>query len=343
MASRYISPTTQHFNKSTGEPLAGGLLYFYEAGATSTPKTTYTDSGEGTANTNPVVLDNKGFEPSIWGTGSYSVVLTSKSGEDINQWSRDPIDFNSSTSVGFGNWLSTVDYAVNDIAEDTDGNFYISIQTPNVNKDPSSTATYWSRIQFMETWNTNKSYSIGDIVALNNRFYTAKVAQTGNTPVSDASTNWQRSTEFRGCLVETGANDSQTTTASSVVYDGWDVEAYDTDAIHDNSSNPERLTVPTGVTYVRISGALATVDAGSSTGFIIMELFKNGVKTFVGYEQRTTTYVNQGVLSIVSPIMLVTAGDYFDLRVRDTTDGTSSVFSYSGTAVVGNFAMEIMQ
>lgn len=71
-----ITPYTfwQSFDDD-GEPLAGGKLYTYAAG-TSTPKATYTDSGGGTANTNPIILDSDG-RANIWlDTGAYKFVLT---------------------------------------------------------------------------------------------------------------------------------------------------------------------------------------------------------------------------------------------------------------------------
>lgn len=63
----------QEFDNN-GDPLAGGLLYTYEAG-TTTPKATYTDSTEATANANPVVLDASG-RANVWlDSGSYKFVL----------------------------------------------------------------------------------------------------------------------------------------------------------------------------------------------------------------------------------------------------------------------------
>lgn len=49
----------QYFD-TLGNPLAGGLIYFFEAG-TSTPLNTYADVNMDAANTNPVVLDSSGF------------------------------------------------------------------------------------------------------------------------------------------------------------------------------------------------------------------------------------------------------------------------------------------
>lgn len=80
---------TSQFFYPNGQPLAGGLLYSYEAG-TSTPVATYTDSTGGTSNTNPVVANSRG-EMSVWITNNvaYKFVLTDAAGNTI--WTRDQV------------------------------------------------------------------------------------------------------------------------------------------------------------------------------------------------------------------------------------------------------------
>lgn len=70
-----------------GNPLAGGLLYTYQAG-TTTPLTTYTSFAANVANTNPVVLDSAGYAD-VWLNGVYKFVLQNSSG--VQQWSEDNI------------------------------------------------------------------------------------------------------------------------------------------------------------------------------------------------------------------------------------------------------------
>ena len=74
MASVLLSPVGngQQFFDNNGVPLAGGLLYTYQAGS-STLLTTYTTVNGTIANTNPIVLDAYGRTPSeIWMQAGYS-------------------------------------------------------------------------------------------------------------------------------------------------------------------------------------------------------------------------------------------------------------------------------
>jgi len=74
MASVLLSPVGvgQQYFDNNGVPLAGGLIYTYQAG-TSTPLATYTDNGGTTANANPIVLDSAGRVPyEIWMFTGYS-------------------------------------------------------------------------------------------------------------------------------------------------------------------------------------------------------------------------------------------------------------------------------
>ena len=78
------------FFDNSGVPLAGGLLYSYEAG-TTTPAPTYTTSAGTIANTNPIVLDAAGRPPSeIWlGPIAYKLVL--KTSASVLLWTMDNI------------------------------------------------------------------------------------------------------------------------------------------------------------------------------------------------------------------------------------------------------------
>jgi len=75
----------QQYFDNNGVPLAGGLIYTYQAGS-STALATYTDNSGTIANANPIVLDSSGRVPNeIWMlTGySYKFIIQSASGTSL--------------------------------------------------------------------------------------------------------------------------------------------------------------------------------------------------------------------------------------------------------------------
>lgn len=89
------------FFDNSGIPLAGGLIYSYEAG-TTTPLATYTSRAGNIANTNPIVLDAAGRPPSeVWLSPiTYKLVLKTSTGVLI--WTMDNI--NGLPAVGQQNY-----------------------------------------------------------------------------------------------------------------------------------------------------------------------------------------------------------------------------------------------
>lgn len=76
-AQELLSPTpVLHFDDANGAPLSGGKLFTYAAGTTS-PISTYTNSGGATQNTNPIILNTRG-EANVWLTPGalYKFVLS---------------------------------------------------------------------------------------------------------------------------------------------------------------------------------------------------------------------------------------------------------------------------
>jgi len=120
MATLTPVPKFQAFD-ANGNPLAGGLLYSYEAG-TTTPLATYTDSTGGTPNTNPVVLDARG-EASVWLADSpYKLVL--KDATDVEIWTVDNVEGagyyqNLLSSTAEGSGIDLVGNSIKTVADVT--------------------------------------------------------------------------------------------------------------------------------------------------------------------------------------------------------------------------------
>lgn len=71
---------SQQFDEN-GSPLSGGLLYFIQAGTTSTPQNAYQDSDLTIAHPNPIVLDAAGRIPQFYlADGSIKIRLTDSDG-----------------------------------------------------------------------------------------------------------------------------------------------------------------------------------------------------------------------------------------------------------------------
>lgn len=89
MAATGLLLPIQQFFDDDGHPLAGGLVYTYEAG-TSTPQATYTDSDLSVANENPIELDAAGrCVIYVTETPALKIVLTDA--DDVQVWSQDNV------------------------------------------------------------------------------------------------------------------------------------------------------------------------------------------------------------------------------------------------------------
>ena len=80
-----LPPARSVFFDSNGNCLSGGLVYTYIP-STTTFKTTWQDSGEATANANPIVLDSVG-SALIYGSGSYQLTVTTSAGVAVAGYS----------------------------------------------------------------------------------------------------------------------------------------------------------------------------------------------------------------------------------------------------------------
>jgi hypothetical protein len=109
----------QKFTDANGAPLAGGKLYSYIAG-TTTPLSTYTDSGGSTSNSNPIILDASG-QADVWlGANTYKFVLTDSN--DVVQWTIDNVQSPANPSSTDSGWVkhAVVDgQAATDLAGET--------------------------------------------------------------------------------------------------------------------------------------------------------------------------------------------------------------------------------
>lgn len=89
MATSVFTSHSQWFDDS-GNPLAGGKVYVYDAG-TTTPKSVYSDTALSSGAANPIILDSAGRHDNRYiATGSYKIVV--KTSADVTVFTRDNND-----------------------------------------------------------------------------------------------------------------------------------------------------------------------------------------------------------------------------------------------------------
>ena len=102
----------------------------------------------------------------------------------------------------------------------------------------------------------------------------------------------------------------------------WNQETYDTSSFHDTSTNNSRLTIPSGLSgYYYIYTNLNW--NGSTSGYRRQQFYKNGSTSIfeTDFSFSQDIWFNVGI----STVLYLTAGDYLELRVYQTSGGNRSI------------------
>ena len=118
--------------------------------------------------------------------------------------------------------------------------------------------------------------------------------------------------DYHGALMKLNGNKSLA--ASSYLLVPWGGSVYNTGGWW-STSNPSRLTVPSGVTKVRISASI--LWESSDSGYRQLRIKKNGQYSYGLPYDRYTAISTSGHTG-QSAVVEVTAGDYFELEVYHT-------------------------
>lgn len=138
---------------------------------------------------------------------------------------------------------------------------------------------------------------------------------------------------YRGALVFKAYPTDQSVPTNTWTMATWaddSTNGYDTDGFF-NSSNPTRLTVPAGVTKIRIM-AQTIWAMGNGAGFRQVVIKKNGAFFYgdpivnVLANSATTTDIG-----CISPVLNVTPGDYFEVELFHTDGGNLALLASTGT------------
>lgn len=108
---------------------------------------------------------------------------------------------------------------------------------------------------------------------------------------------------------------SFTLTNNTTQFVSWDDETFDTDGFHDNSTNPSRITIPSGKGgYYSVTAKVQFQDI-NATGGRQLGFVKNG-STFLGFFESNNTNVQEVMLT---SIVNLSAADYIEVRLYQTS------------------------
>lgn len=110
---------------------------------------------------------------------------------------------------------------------------------------------------------------------------------------------------FRGAITKFTSAFSKPIGSSNI---DWDATEYDTDSFWD-IAQPARLTIPAGVTRVRLTAGMH--DASSVTGQMIVSVLLNDTDFYSRNEIDTS---GGDSASVATPVIDVVEGDYFTLN-----------------------------
>jgi hypothetical protein len=133
------------------------------------------------------------------------------------------------------------------------------------------------------------------------------------------------------CYVYNNANISVATSGTAQALT-FNTEIYDTDAMHSTSSNTDRITIVTAGYYVLVGNV---IWAANATGVRELAIQRNG--TTVWAIRDTAVAAGEAhIQDIVTPPLLASATDYFQLFARQTSGGalnaTTAAYSPSLSA-----------
>ena len=168
-------------------------------------------------------------------------------------------------------------------------------------------------VRFSDFWRRVADTTVGDVLT----FKGAGIPPEWETPAGGDN-------YLGGALVRA----SGTYTLPTAVWTAipWNTEDYDTLSLHDNVTNKERLTVPTGYNRVRLSAGLV-IQTGA-TGFKGISIYKNGAVVAGGGMIRTPSSSSTHAYMILStPVLVCAATDYFELMAWQSTGTNKSVYS----------------
>jgi len=181
---RYIDPRPQYLDDA-GNPLVAGKVFIFESGS-STPKDLFSDVNLSITAANPVILSGSGRMPNTFFIGSARAKLTDA--DEVQFWDIDPIG--GGTDGAFSDWNAQGSYDKNAYVIASDGFNYQSLSSNNFGNDPTTSPEFWTRQDFIQTYNVNQTYELSELVIFSGTVYESQVGTNINNQPDTSPTQW---------------------------------------------------------------------------------------------------------------------------------------------------------
>lgn len=147
----------------------------------------------------------------------------------------------------------------------------------------------------------------------------AAITAAGHAMAAAADAAAQRSLLRNfGMAKRSAALAAQDWTAGGII--SWDAEILDAGGWHDNSTNPSRMTVPSGVSVAELGCTIALTNVTASVQ-VAVTILKGGSATWDGRPSLSVAVpLTNPRISLSSGPLAVTPGEYFEVQVTVQTD-----------------------
>lgn len=160
-----------------------------------------------------------------------------------------------------------------------------------------------------------------------------EVDSAGVAYITDAAGTRRRIAYNSAVMLRKSADQTGVDATASTIL-SWDTELYDDSGYHESVTNPQRITVPAGVTRIRIGSTVRISNVTTSVNAritLFMTPIATGTRssTFDG-AANSDTLASTGTLrqlSFISAPIPVTPGDFFDVSLNVTTDTSVDIIA----------------
>ena len=170
------------------------------------------------------------------------------------------------------------------------------------------------------------------VLSVGTNTYTLVADSSQATGLKWAAPSWPSSV---ACSVY-NAGGSVTYVANVPLVQNFTTENFDTNSMHDNSTNTSRITIPTGYAGKYLVNGYTRFAVG--VGYVLMRVYLNGAAVTNGLESGELVrgyYAANAPAINGSVVLILSVGDYIELQIQSDTAGTYATYCRFSVSYLG--------